>query len=461
MYMIKRFHFLSVLILIFSCAKIETVEHISYSADILTRNTDENFVSIDLVKSYLAAQRQTKANAETYTLEAYTDSDHDTLMYVINYGTNSGWRVLSSDMRTPATLAYSNTGRFSFENGSEEFRLWMATMAQDMKAVRNSRNEDLTFTEEEIEANKTFWGQSLRQPSPKPIDEPTGQWYTSSQYITEVVDSIPHLTVTQWDQHKPYNSGCPFRTDTTSRCVAGCVAISGAQMLYYLHSVYGVPTTMYTNAEHIGDVDYHYFVYSNPSSSIWSEMTTLNQPSYISSVPESSLIAYIGYCVSMNYRNDGSGAQTSALATNVFNAHGYSCSYDAYNETYVKNSLLNNMPVVVSAFTSNNRGEKNGHSFIIDGFLRTRIHTITLHYYRTYDGLIMPEYPDYTTHSYSDPEITAIKMNWGWWRQWASVPVNDGWFTLTGGWTVLVDDANYTYQYDRNIIHNFSLSCNQ
>ena len=456
--MIKHFHIIFALILVLSCARIETEAPIIYSSNITDLNTGNNFVSDNLVRNYLAAKAQTKTSAETYTLDAYTDSDQDTLMYIVNYGTNAGWQVLSSDIRTPAILAYSNTGRFSLEDGSEGFRLWMATMAQDMKAVRNSRDDELTFTEEEIEANKTFWGQPLRKPFPPEEDIPTGQWYTCTYSYTEVVDSIPHLTVTQWDQNKPYNSNCPTRTDTTSRAAAGCVAISGAQMLYYLHSIYGAPVTMYTDAEHIGNVDDHHFFCSNQSSSIWADMTILSQPASVSSVPESSLIAYIGQCVAMEYGNDGSGAYNSDLVTNVFNAHGYSCSYGSYNETFVKNSLLNNMPLVVGACSQNDRGEKSGHSFIIDGYLRTRIHTETLHYYRTTDGLCVPGYQDYITHSYTTPEITAIKMNWGWWRQWASVPVNDGWFTLTGGWTVQVDGDNYTYQYYRDIIHNFSLS---
>ena len=455
--MIKHFHIIFALILVLSCARIETEAPIIYSSNITDQNTGNNFVSDNLVRNYLAAKAQTKTSAETYTLDAYTDSEQDTLMYIVNYGTNAGWQVLSSDIRTPAILAYSNTGRFSLEDGSEGFRLWMATMAQDMKAVRNSRDDELTFTEEEIEANKTFWGQPLRKPFPPEEDIPTGQWYTSSQSVTEVVDSIPHLMSTQWDQGSPYNRYCPLKTDGSGRVPAGCTAIAGAQLLYYLHSLYGLPMTMYSEADCYGYVNGFQVFYYNNTSSVWSQMTTTNQTfSMLEEVPESPMISYIGSLISMDYGDNGSGALISDLVSHVFNPMGYSCSYGTYNESIVKNSLLNEIPVIAGAFSSWIFG--TGHDFVIDGYKITRIHTTTYHYYRTTDGACVPGFTDYYTHSYSDPEITAIKMNWGWWNQWSPYCVNDGWFALTGGWTVQTGNSTSTYEYYKDMVYGFTPS---
>ena len=64
---------------------------------------------------------------------------------------------------------------------------------------------------------------------------------------------------------------------------------------------------------------------------------------------------------------------------------------------------------------------------------------------------------DYPTHSYSSPEITAIKINWGWWNQWTNPPVNDGWYTLTGSWTVH-NGGTYDYNHYRKMIHGFSIA---
>ena len=440
------------LLFIVSCSKTEPERRLTPDSN------DGNFVSEQLVNNYLQKLVATKTDSNEYSLDVYRDSEQDTLMYIVNYGSDDGWQVLSSDIRTPAVLAESKSGRFSLEGGSEGFRMWMASMARDIKAVRQSRDEELTFTKEQIEANKSFWGRPpMRKPLPPEEDNPIPQWYTFTYPITEVVDSVGHITVTQWDQNYPYNNKCPFRTDVPSyHAPAGCTVIVGAQMLYFLHSQYGAPETMYTDAEHVGNVDSHYFTCSNPSSTIWSSMTTTYR-SY-GSVPEASMIAYIGELVSANYQNNGTSASLDSLRLNVFNAMGYGCSYGTYSESAVKSSLLDGCPIVLQA---QDESGDHFHAFIIDGYLRTRIHYITEHYCRYPDGSAVPGYPDYTTHSYSDPAITAIKMNWGWWTQWQTgYHYNDGWFALTGGWTVILNNNNVTYEYNRKMMYDFYLANN-
>lgn len=448
--MIKRCYNSLLLIVVLSCSHFELKnEYISNTFE------SDNAVTKQQVLNYIQSKGLTKSSS--YVLDYYTDSQQDTLMYIVNYGESEGWQILSSDVRVPPILAESSSGSFSMEDGSEGFRLWIAAMAKDMRAVRSSRDEELKFSEEEISANKTFWGQPpQRKPFPHESDVPSGQWYTCTYSVTEVVDTLPHITVTQWDQNAPYNLFCPVRTDDPNlHAYAGCTAIAGAQMLFFLHSKYGLPECVYEYAEHIGTVADHDFHSDNPSSTIWSSMTTTYQDNPNAIVPERSLIAYVGELISTEYQNDGSSASFYALKPSVLEYFGYNCSYATYNDALLKNCLLGGDPVLVSAYS--NRGLE-GHSFLIDGYKRTRIHTITEHYYRTSDGLCVPGYTDYKTHSYSDPEITSVKMNWGWWSQWKHNR-NDGWYTLTGEWTVLLNGSNHTYQQnDRSMIYNFSVS---
>ena len=66
---------------------------------------------------------------------------------------------------------------------------------------------------------------------------------------------------------------------------------------------------------------------------------------------------------------------------------------------------------------------------------------------------------DYYTYSYSQPKLTGVKINWGWWTQWhKTAPVNDGWYTLTDSWTVTNNGSTYDYNYYRKIIHGFNLT---
>lgn len=410
----------------------------------------------DIVSSKMLS---TRSSSHSYSVEAYTDSSQDTLMYIVNYGKDEGWQVYSTDTRTPAILAESESGCFSLENGSEAFRIWIRFMARDIKNVRNSRDNQLSFSTEEIAAYRSFW-QNVPSRGLFPPEEPWdgGQWHEGSTYEEEVIDSLEHIIVTEWDQNNPYNYYCPLKSDDpVNRTPAGCAAVAGAQMLYFLHSKYGEPAMIPSGVFWNGNEP----EFVNPSAAMWAIMGTTNETTYspIYSVPESVLIFYVGSLLNTSYGDSSSWAWDGLLDNRVFEELGFECSYDSYNETDVKNSLLDGNPVVVEAKSS--ILPWTGHTFIIDGYKKTRIHTTTYHYYADSEGSIIPGYPDYFTHSYTDPEITKIKMNWGWYTQWESPRKNDGWYTLTDGWTVNEGVSNEaTYQYYRHIYHSFSLSNN-
>ena len=137
-----------------------------------------------------------------------------------------------------------------------------------------------------------------------------------------------------------------------------------------------------------------------------------------------------------------------------------------YNETTVKNSLLSGLPVIVSACSALlpvfDWG--SGHCFVIDGYKRTRTRYTHHHVWVPDDPASFydpnNEYASYTTTTYSSPQMTGIKINWGWWSQWRpNNPLNDGWYTLTGGWhTVLSDGTSSNYNYYRSMTYGFSIT---
>lgn len=73
---------------------------------------------------------------------------------------------------------------------------------------------------------------------------------------------------------------------------------------------------------------------------------------------------------------------------------------------------------------------------------------------------IVPE--EYETYTYSSPQLTSIKINWGWYTQWdENNPVNDGWYSLTGGWTVIKgDNITFDYNYQKYMTYGFGLADN-
>ena len=87
-----------------------------------------SFVSEGMVRNLIESKLlNTKASSSSYTLEVFTDSSLDTLMYIVNYGQRQGWQILSADVRVPAILAEGKSGSFSVEGGSPAFRYgWKA-----------------------------------------------------------------------------------------------------------------------------------------------------------------------------------------------------------------------------------------------------------------------------------------------------------------------------------------------
>lgn len=84
----------------------------------------DNHVSELLVRDLISRLHPTKSDTpSSYSLEAYTDAENDTLMYIVNYGAEEGWQIFSSDIRTPAVIAEGERGHFSFEEGNPAVRI--------------------------------------------------------------------------------------------------------------------------------------------------------------------------------------------------------------------------------------------------------------------------------------------------------------------------------------------------
>lgn len=459
--------FLTLSLTLVSCAKSEL--DMSYPAinnggesKCIVKDTSNNDVSINDVISIVERDCPlSKSTEDQFEVTPYLSSESDTLMYIVNYKNGQGWKIYSSDKRTPAILAEGDTGSFSLEEGSPAVAVWMSCVANDMARVRKSTDEELTFSEDEILFNKAFWtGEQPRfngdPPSP---DYPLGHWEETVYSQTVEYDHIDHM-VAHWDQAAPYNECCPYYVNSSTRAVAGCVAIAGSQLLLYLHNKIGVPEYMFSEGYCVGDINGFEKYFTNSTNSVWSSMSTNYQAYSPTMLPEAILISYVGLRVNMHYCDDIFGqyswALPSNLKTDLFEYHGINCSRGSYDENTVKSSLLNQMPVIVSASNMLVPLDGNIHCFVIDGYRRTRTQYTHYHYYvldETPTGpYMMPK--EYTTYTYSSPQLTSIKINWGWSSQWGSNPINDGWYSLTAGWTV-TNGGTYDYNYYVNMTYGF------
>lgn len=399
----------------------------------------------------------------------------DTLMYIVNYPGNAGWKVLSADSRTPAIIAEGYSGSFSLDDADGAVGAWMRHIAHDMSRVRRSQDDELTFSDIEIEYNKAFWSGEHPQPRGhgEPIidPEPQGHWEESIIDIEyERVDSIGHMTP-QWIQGIPYNEFTPqLSSSDTTHAPAGCVAVAGAEVLYYLHKKNGIPTEMvsegYCNGV-VGNFSSEFYTYV---SSVWNGMSeTLRDTTIYLGIPEALMIGHIGKLVSMNYvyfpllfDHPFSWAYPANLRTEVFSIYGYSSSFGDYDESIVSSSLLNLMPVIITASDQIIPTNGHFHTFVADAYLRTRTKYTILHYWVSDStlpdpgsGSIIVEPDPYITYSYSSTSISKMKINWGWKSQWI-YGTNNAWYSLTSGWTV--NNGSYDYNHNISMIYGFTLS---
>lgn len=433
-----------------------------------------NHVSYDNIVALCKGQNSiTRHDTDnSFDINCIVNDDNDTLLYVCGKQ-EGGWTIYSSDTRVPAIIAQSDEGSFELLMQNENAKAWIESIAEDMRIIKSLDDDKLNFSEEEIERNKSFWSsisspdryvkKMLKQNTTRGIGddivfEPSGHYELAySRTYSEVYDSISRLTTTNWHQNYPYNECCPYKVDSLTRAPAGCVAIAGAQMLYFLHNHLGVPETApsqaYCNSTINAYPNYDWLQYDY-NSSIWSQM---NSNGYCAA----PFIANIGCLLGMMYDDLGGEASVGDLV-NVFAAYGITSTYSSYDTNVVRTSLYGGVPILLAAETLQQRINGNGqqtgvHVFIADRYKRTR--NVTENCYEWVWDFIPPDggpltlVPETYVYTYSSPEITMIGMNWGW---DGSYNIPSEWYSLTGDWIKL----EYNFNTSRRMIYNFHITNN-
>ena len=426
------------------------------------------FVSEEDLQDYLRYKSLAlEKEIEVNEIIPFKDAEDNTLLYIINY--DEGWDLIAADKRATIPLGTSPEGSLSLDDKDCPVVTWVGCLAEDVSVMRKT-DETVSNTSEVVEYNINFWKavtadkslfadilneyfpvEQTRDPSFPFVPYPNGHYELSEVYYSEVVaDSVCHMIPVYW--HQRNNDYVPWRSDTTYyKAPAGCVAVAGAQMLYYLHYAIGVPVAAPTSAYcwgFVGDSNYNWNQYDY-SPSAWSQMT------YYCGPVAKMLIAAVAKKVNMQFGNQGSSADPSDLSDDCFVDFGVSSTYATYNDDTIKAALLNGMPTIVSANGSfNGLFSYDGHCFIIDGYLRHRIETTYVYYWVWDDNdpnASHPKIPAYEYVEYDAPYIEYYYMNWGW-----GTDYRDARFAVTGDWLIEDDPDEYNFIYNRHMVHGFS-----
>lgn len=414
-------------------------------------SSDEYFVSRKDIDAYLNYKKLLVNNTSfgVKSVEPLIYNSEETLGYIINY--NDGWEIISGDKRTPIIIAYDETGQLTTENLKQGgvysvLKTWLDGLMKDIQSIHetpNYYNDNQDYSKGVVQS-LDFW-KAISNPDSfikehttetKALSDPfpsNGHWVLISVTTTSQSSTV-NLTTTQWGQYYPYNYYCPPPSQgAQTNSLVGCVAVAGAQQLYYLHNYLGQPSSAPTSISFTGYGPNNYTMSVGPFSNlVWSNMNS----GY--SDETGILLAYVGGQVFMDYGSSFSGAYTEDLVDNVFNPNGLDCNiYYSLTTSILYDNLLSGIPLVVAG--KNPYDDLDRHTFIIDKYKKTDFTTIYIYEWvedPIIEGNNQPRANQKQVIEYST-NINEIGMNWGW-----NGDYNNTWFTLSSNW--IVGELNYS-----------------
>lgn len=383
-------------------------------------------------------------------------------LYVVNFE-DGGWMIVAGHVRNEnQVLAYSETGSFKPSSITNPgVRLWYE--------LTKSQMEDVEIVEQA--ESSSISAASVASVSSVIDMEQEYYWARLPLPVTTVVLDqgyvAPRLN-TKWGQQQPWNSKTPSPSGS-SYCYTGCVAVSCAQILYYLQQtknfdigLYDVTGTFsnsgihtYYSINHVNRTNYQ------PNSNKWDGMRKSVNTTIGNTDEVAELMFDIAEHAGMRFYSTKSVAP---ISTALFEQYDVICDESDYDFNIVRNSLDQTMPVEVSCFPTSG----SGHSWIIDGYkvYETRtdqayqwktISTDSLSYYNNLDyDYVFTEsqkqlsYPDVEDgqidHNYSYYRDNYLLMNWG-----CNGANDDGYYSINANWTA----NGVNFWKNAKIIHNF------
>ena len=187
-------------------------------------------------------------------------------------------------------------------------------------------------------------------------------------------DVVPTLLTTKWGQGSPYRNLCP--TVDNKPCIAGCVATSMAQVMYY----WKFPTVLPALPSYITST-LHLMVDALQEETVeWDLMLDSYQEGMYNdnqSEAVATLIRYCGQACKMDYTIASSKAwnsdQLNGMKKFGYNPDATCLIRDDYDDDQWNALILEDLrakrPVIYSG-----QNESNNHNFIIDGYDGSKYH---------------------------------------------------------------------------------------
>lgn len=289
-----------------------------------------------------------------------SESQADTLMYIFNFEGNDGFSIIAGNRAVDPILAVAEKGNYTYgeATGVENFDFYMDAMVQSLAAIKPPVFDTIRT-----------------MPKFKTLE------------VNESRSCDPLIPV-KWGQESPYGDYC-------SNGISGCVATAIAQIMAYYRFPPSITTT-YTDAPHAGET-------------IALDWTSMINYSYGYQI--SALMREIGQRVGMRYLADSAADPNNV--PNCLISMGYSCSSGLVNFeiSSIRDALDQRRPVCIDGRNAAN--VRNGHTWVADGYIYSRIGTEYYEEKLIKDGL-RPAHYEYVLTNSTVQTTNLVHYNWGW-----------------------------------------------
>ncbi|MCD4817756.1 MAG: C10 family peptidase [Candidatus Cloacimonetes bacterium] len=320
----------------------------------------QSFSNISIVaKNFI----ESKSN-EAQVLDSYPIiSENYTTAYVFNLDP-IGFVLVTTDDDLQPVIAYSFFN--NLPESEREINPFFDIFIEDI----NNRQSYYQISNSDVEDNNQLWNKYLSgniQERDFQQWPPDGTTYTSG------------WVETTWNQSGVYSQYCPL-DNSGARSVVGCVATAMA-MIVDFHKYVG--NVSFNNSDDYYSGYYYPYIYidndhiehdfpSFPELNILLDdvIANYNNSQPLTSSNKGALSFACGVSVDMSYSSEGSGTQTSRVASALLNKFDFSSAYHYDNNgasfyNTMKDNMKSMKPAEMSIYTS---GWNNGHAIICDGY---------------------------------------------------------------------------------------------
>ena len=310
-------------------------------------------------------------------------TDNNPLFYIISLKP-TGFMIITTDYTLPPVLGYSFTS--SINTGSEEFNTFTTFIKTDLQTrlIESNKLDKQGVCKDE-------WQVLLSNNLPIHSNSLVEQWPPEGYSDTE------GWIETQWHQNSPFNDLCPIDLDSGERGVAGCPAVTMAQILNYHQTINDVSfndsddyTHNYGQRFRIDDDHETYGFPSFPELNDYLDtiQTHFDQETPLTDTDKAALIFACGTAATQVYSPQGSGTFGVSQAFDAYEK--FNCQQielltsedqDVYDKTIqnIKTGLPVHLAIVNEAWNA-------GHNLIIDGYNTNDYYHLNFGWGGTYDG---------------------------------------------------------------------------